>query len=102
MRVFLDPQTGQRVSPDQLPPQALSALEQAMMRRDDSGLTQHTLPNGAVVVDLEGRFHSVAVARIDPEGGVATTHCVTDSEAKRSLLEPPAEPHAGTQVPHGN
>ena len=98
MRVFLDPQTGRLIVPPQLPPQALGALEQAMLRRDDSGLAQQILPNGAILVHLQGRFHNVAVARIEPEGDVSTTHCVTSSEKARSLLaaeaERPAAPRA--------
>jgi len=86
MRVFLDPQTGRLIAPPQLPPQALGALEKAMLRRDDRGLAQQILPSGAILVHLQGRFHNLAVARIEPEGDVSTTHCVTSSEAARSLL----------------
>lgn len=91
MRVFLDPQTGRLIAPHQLPPQALAALEQAMLRRDDSGLTQQILTNGAVIVHLQGRFHNLAVARIEPEGEVSTTRCLSSSEAARSLLAAEAE-----------
>jgi hypothetical protein len=83
MRVFLDPQTGRLVDRDQLPPEALSALEQAMLRRDTAGLIQRTLPGGAVVVDLQNRFHHFAVASIDRNGGVSSTRCVTSAEAAR-------------------
>lgn len=98
MRVFLDPQTGRLIAPDQLPPQALAALEQAMLRRDDSGLAQQILPNGAILVHLQGRFHNLAVARIEPEGDVSPPRCVTSSETARFLLaaeaERPAAPRA--------
>jgi hypothetical protein len=86
MRVFLDPQTGRRVGPRPLPPQALAALERAMLRRDGAGLVQQILPNGAVLVRLQGRFHNMAVARIDPEGGRSTTRCVTSFETAQPLL----------------
>lgn len=91
MRVFLDPQTGRLIAPDQLPRQALAALEQAMLRRDDSGLTQQILPNGAVFVHLRGRFHNLAVVRNEPAEDVSTTRCVTSSQAARSLLAAEAE-----------
>jgi hypothetical protein len=87
MRVFLDPDTGRVVGPDQLPPQALSALEQALMRRDGEGLVQQTLPNGAVVVHLQGRFHNFAVATIDPDEGASASQCVTSEAAAQSLLD---------------
>jgi hypothetical protein len=93
MRVFLDPQTGRRVGPRPLPPQALAALERAMLRRDGAGLVQQILPNGAVFVRLHGRFHNMAVARIDPEGGRSTTRCLTSSETAQSPL-PAEEPRA--------
>jgi hypothetical protein len=98
MRAFLDPQTGRLIAPRPLPPQALAALEQARLRRDDSGLAQQILPNGAILVHLQGRFHNLAVARIEPEGDVSTPRCVTSSETARSLLaaeaERPAAPRA--------
>ena len=98
MRVFLDPQTGRLVAPRQLPPQALAAREQAMLRRDDSGLAQQVLSNGAILVHLQGRFHNLAVARIEPGGDVSTPRCVTSSETARSLVaaeaERPAAPRA--------
>ncbi len=100
MRVFLDPQTGRVIAPDQLPPEALSALEQAMLRRDTGGLIQRSLPSGAVVVDLQGRFHNFAVATIEPEGGVSTTRCLTSGEAARSLLEAGAKRSPREQASH--
>ena len=100
MRVFLDPQTGRVIAPDQLPPEALSALEQAMLRRDAKGLTQRTLPNGAVLVDLQERFHNFAVATIGPGGGVSTNRCVTSAETAQSLLDAGAKRVPGKQASH--
>jgi len=87
MRIFLDPETGRLIGPDQLPPQALSALEMAMLRRDTRGLTQRTLANGAVVVDLQGRFQSFAIATLQPRGDVSTSRCVAAAVSAEALLE---------------
>ncbi len=100
MRVFLDPQSGRVIAPDQLPPEALSALEQAMLRRDTGGLIQRNLPSGAVVVDLQGRFHNFAAATIGPEGGLSTTRCVTSAEAAQSLLDAGAKRGPGKRASH--
>lgn len=99
MRVYVDPESGQLIGPDRLPPQALSPLEQAMLRRDAEGLTEQSLPNGAVVVDLGGRFRNLAVATVDAEGRARTTHCVTSAEAAPSRLE--EEPTPDPRDAHG-
>lgn len=41
------------------------------------GLKETPLPGGGVMVDLEGRFQSVAIATVGPDGKIGFT-CVTD------------------------
>ena len=69
MRVYLDPETG-------LPgakPEASAVVElnpelENALRHDDEGLTQVTHSNGAVSMNLEGRYEEATVVHIDANG----------------------------------
>jgi hypothetical protein len=68
LRATVDPETGRvgvAAAPTQmtLDPETLEAL-----RRDTEGLQQTYHADGSVSVDLQGRFQSVSVARIDGKG----------------------------------
>ena len=69
MRVYLDPETGEPgAQPSagaaiELDPELANAL-----RHDDTGLVQVTHPNGAVSMNLEGRYAEATVVRIDENG----------------------------------
>lgn len=53
------------------------------LSRSSEGLVFQRAPGGGVVVDLQGRFQNVSVARIDADGEIRTG-CVTSHE---SLVE---------------
>jgi hypothetical protein len=86
MRVYRDPKTGELGAPPAgIQPPGLSAAEQQMLNRSDRGLQARTLPNGAVVVDLQGRFRSMAVATVR-DGNKPVVQCeVTPAEAEAAL-----------------
>jgi hypothetical protein len=86
LRVYRDPKTGQLGAPPPgIQPPGLSAAEQQMLNRSDRGLQAHTLPNGAVAVDLQGRFRSMAVATVH-DGNKPAVQCeVTPHEAETAL-----------------
>jgi hypothetical protein len=44
-----------------------------LVNTSSAGLTEKVLPNGAVSVDLQGRFQSATVATIGPDGKLTTT-----------------------------
>lgn len=64
---------------------AFEAQVRAMINRSGDGLTVYTLDNGTKVVDLEGRFQSVALARKDSSGKVSTVCVSNQNEVKRFL-----------------
>jgi hypothetical protein len=86
MRVYRDPKTGKLGAPPPgIQPPGLSIAEQQMLNRSDRGLRARTLPNGAVAVDLQGRFRSMAVATIR-DGNKPAVQCeVTPREAEVAL-----------------
>ena len=68
MRVYLDPETGE---PGAQPSAAVVELNPELenaLRHDDEGLTQVTHPNGAVSMNLEGRYEEATVVHIDANG----------------------------------
>ena len=102
MRAFIDPETGAISS---LPAPALSGKAlMPQLSRSSEGLTPVTLPDGTVMVNLQGRFQNASIARIDVKG-VLHTICTEDfSDAQRFLsgaaaaVDSPAAP-ASTSRP---
>lgn len=63
--VAIDPETGQLGAPTPEQIQALRpALERAVESRTDEGLKETRLPDGTVILDLDGRFQEHAMARV--------------------------------------
>lgn len=72
LQIYLDPETGDlQAGPAATAETGLDADTQNAVRRDTEGLTLVRHANGAVSMDLQGRYQSVALLRID-ENGVAT------------------------------
>jgi hypothetical protein len=86
MRAYRDPKTGRLGAPPPgIQPPGLSAAEQQMLNRSDRGLQARTLPNGAVAVDLQGRFRSMAVATTRAGSKPAVQCEVAPHEAEAAL-----------------
>src|SRR5262245_4511296 len=70
MRIEMDPETGAPgLAHTPVPP--LSAVprdDEAALSHSDQGLQQVVLPDGSVMVDLQGRFQEYAVMEIGPDG----------------------------------
>src|SRR5207247_895475 len=64
-----------------------SALEMDANSEDMTGLKQEVLPDGSVMVDLQGRFQESMVMQIDANGHSFTT-CTRD--VKKTLAHAPA------------
>lgn len=72
LRVHLDPETG-TLLPGAPPSSEFKAPElELMLSRSTDGLVEEKLANGAVRVNLQGRFQSASVAHIDENGQVHT------------------------------
>ena len=74
--VAIDRQTGRLRQPTPEEARALAAGLKAMLNRSTDGLTVVQHANGAKSVDLQGRFQSISVAKVDSDGKVAE-RCVT-------------------------
>ena len=68
LRATINPETGMVEISHKAPKSTLDAQTLEALRRDTDGLTPVHHPNGAVSVNLEGRFQSVSVARIGKDG----------------------------------
>ncbi len=92
LRVYRDPISGQLGPPPVgIPPPGLSIAEQPRLNRSDRGLRARSLPNGAVAIDLQGRFMSMAVATTDARDKPAVNCTLTPTEAN-AVLQSAAEP----------
>jgi hypothetical protein len=93
MRVAIDPETGQLVplvqEPGKLPAAESGSGPQpalpALLDRSTSGLFEEVRPDGSVKVNLQGRFMSASLARLDGDGSLQTT-CAGDPEAAARFL----------------
>lgn len=71
LRVYIDPETGEIL--DEIPPEAREKIERRARERyplnySHEGLESVTLPDGSVLVDLQGRFRSLQAVRRNDDG----------------------------------
>jgi hypothetical protein len=85
MVVAIDPETGALVPPTLEQLRALTAAERTGLMRTSEGLTEVRLPNGAVKLDLQGRFMEFGLAQLDP-AGCPQFFSVNDETVLRMLL----------------
>ena len=71
-RAYLDPDTGRllREPPPGAPVMALSPRELNMLSTSDVGLVESRLPDGGYMLDLQGRFRNMAVAKLADDGTI--------------------------------
>jgi hypothetical protein len=84
------PQTGTDDAPGVTPDATAEAELEAMTNRSSVGLTVVTRTNGTQVVDLEGRFMSVAVA--GPSGATCHTGTKAVKQARKAKSKAKAKP----------
>ena len=89
MVVGIDPETGAlgMPSPEQL--LELTQTERTGLLRTGAGLSEKVLPNGAVMLDLQGQFVEYSIVQFDATGR-PTFSCVSDANLLRRLLASPA------------
>ena len=87
--VAVDPQTGKLRPPTPDEARQLGMALRNYLNRSTQGLVVKTHPNGAQSVDLQGRFQSVSLAKVNPDG-TTSEKCVTNlHEADEFLKSPP-------------
>lgn len=86
MRIFRDPETGE----NGMPTESASALEGDSNSEDMTGLVQVTLPDGSVMIDLQGRFEESMVVQIDANGQRVQT-CTRDPKKVFATAPTPAQ-----------
>ncbi len=85
MRARINPETGGLEVSAGLRDLTLDPTTSQALRRDTEGLIPVYHPDGSVSVDLQGRFQSVSVARLDEKGRVI--YCPEGAEAPSPPLE---------------
>lgn len=86
-KVAVDPQTGKIRKPTQ---EEIQQLISGMQMNDSvEGLTPRVIGNSTVVVDLEGRFESVMIAKINPDGTLSKACVVSPGDAEKFLKSDP-------------
>lgn len=82
-QVAVDAKTGKLRKPTQ---DEIQQLISGMKFNDSAeGLTAVRVGNGSVVVDLEGRFENVAIAKINPDGTLSKACVVSAKDAEAFL-----------------
>ncbi len=69
-----------------------AAQVRSMINRSGEGLTVYKLQNGVKIVDLQGRFQSVALAKKDNTGTISTSCVSTQKEVDHFLKGEAATP----------
>ena len=91
--VAIDRATGRLRPPTPEERKALAAGLKNMLNRSTEGLTEVQHANGAKSVNLQGRFQSIAVASVNPDGSVRE-RCVTTQREADALLHSNAKSSA--------
>jgi hypothetical protein len=95
MVVAIDPETGALVPPTAEQVRILTAAERTGLMRTSEGLAEVRLPDGAVMVDLQGRFMEYSLVQLDRAGcphffGVNDETWLLALLARRAPDSPPA------------
>jgi len=94
-QVFVDPATGRLRQPTPEEAQRLTAGLQELLSDSPEGLEVIHLPDGSMMVDLQGRFENVSLATVDAGGNLGLT-CVDNAVSAKALLKGQAAPGAGS------
>ncbi len=85
LQVAIDPATGKLRTSTPEEARRLAAAMGLMLKDSSEGLEEVVWPDGTAIVDLQGRFMSVAVAAVDDDGTVVT-ECITDPTVAAVLM----------------
>jgi hypothetical protein len=88
MRAVIDPETG-TISGNVPLPSLTDAEKAALQPASPPVLHQEFLPDGSVMIDLQGTMQEYYVMQIDPTTGKRTVSCVSDPN---TVTQPTAQP----------
>jgi hypothetical protein len=80
-RAYRNPDNGEIEFETTAPARGLSARERNMLNRSDDGLQARALPNGAVAVNLQGRFQSMATIQVHGDTDALQLSCSVNDHA---------------------
>jgi len=93
---YIDPATGGLTStPTEEQRAALRAALAALVNESDAGLYEVVLPDGTVVMDLQGRFQEAVVVQVAPDG---TRNLACVGSVATAAQSPAAVPQAPAAV----
>ena len=93
---YIDPATGGLTStPTEEQRAALRAALAALVNESDAGLYEVVLPDGTVVMDLQGRFQEAVVVQVAPDG---TRNLACVGSVAAAAQSPAAVPQAPAAV----
>lgn len=94
---YIDPSTGGlTTTPTEEQRAALRSALAALVNESDAGLFEVTLPDGTVMMDLQGRFQEALVVQLAPDGTrqYSCVSSVQDAAAASPAAATPAAPAA--------
>lgn len=85
MRIAIDPDTGELVPAQAVRNKAVDSDLATMLSKSSEGLVEVHHPDGHVSVDLQGRFMSASLARINADGELESTCVESAAQAEHFL-----------------
>ena len=86
-RVFINPETGDLGGPPPgVEPPGLSVATRQKLSRSDHGLQTRLLPDGTLLVDLQGRFQNMSVVTLDKDGEAHLTCSHSVDHIEKAML----------------
>ncbi|HOC44827.1 MAG TPA: hypothetical protein PKJ99_17575 [Thermoanaerobaculales bacterium] len=94
--VYIDPETGKVTStPTDAQRAAMQSALAELLNYSDEGLVEVVMPDGSVVMDLQGRFQSTLIVQVAPDG---TRHFTQVGAAPDTIDALPAQPAPAPQA----
>lgn len=98
LKAYLNPETGEiEVRASTSADVSIDPETQNALRRDDDGLVKIRHADGSVSMDLQGRYQSVSVVRVNADGTTTIT-CTDDAKAAEQALNGPVAAPTAPEV----
>jgi len=94
--IYIDPETGRPTStPTEAQRAAMQSALTELLNYSDEGLVEVVMPDGSVVMDLQGRFQSTLIVQVAPDG---TQHFKQVGAVPDTIDAPPVSPAPAPQA----
>jgi len=94
--IYIDPETGRPTStPTEAQRAAMQSALAELLNYSDEGLVEVVMPDGSVVMDLQGRFQSTLIVQVAPDG---TQHFKQVGAVPDTIDAPPVSPAPAPQA----